>query len=575
MSELDLSIKGLSLGTHETSWDLKVLLYKGATSVRRDIVIQYINEGKFGNLIESRFFLVGKLYDVIDSYLIRGMSQHTVKSYLRNIWVFYNWLDTADMLSTEEAIISTFKEWTEHLINRVRLDKGIAQMTAYKLASSIANLIAKALVLPGAKPGYSLMLTTRLKRPKKTNKVLSTVADKQNLADTFEFGRTLTTICNHLDIKTVRGSIPIKIPLNEYKSLTVACRLLKPDLDITTIEHSHTKEQAIIARKPLAENVSLLESHKRSPVLNLRIESELMIFIAQTGMNLSQAVALSRCDYRWQSDGEDFKAFRVYKGRREGEAIFRCYKAYRKHLQKYIDWLDETELSQNDERLFPMMSRGMIPAKISRANISTLKNLFKKHDLPFINTSQLRNTRINWLLRKTNDLNLTAEQMGHTKEVLLRDYLRPHHQRASSEIIEFHNLIDPTTLAPGPGLCVDSHQPKPIVELPENAPKPDCISPEGCLFCEKHRDVMSSEYCWKLASHLQLKRLETNLYKPSEHNHIHPGNLVIDRIKLKLKAISDGSEIRNTWVEDAQSSIRSGRYHPTWDGYIRLLEVMV
>ncbi|PKG36750.1 hypothetical protein, partial [Psychrobacter sp. Sarcosine-3u-12] len=298
MSELDLNIKGLSLGTHETPWDLKVLLYKGASSVRRDIVIQYINEGKFGNLIESRFFLVGKLYDVIDSYLIRGMSQHTVKSYLRKIWVFYNWLDTADMLSTEEAIISTFKEWTEHLINRVRVDKDIAQMTAYKLASTIANLIAKALVLPGARPGYSLMLTTRLKRPKKTNKVLSTAADKQNLAETFEFGRTLTTICNHLDIKTVRGSIPIKIPLNEDKSLTVACRLLKPDLDITTIEHSRIKEQAINARKPLAENISLLESPNRSPVLNLRIESELMIFIAQTGMNLSQAVALSRCDYR-------------------------------------------------------------------------------------------------------------------------------------------------------------------------------------------------------------------------------------------------------------------------------------
>lgn len=49
----------------------------------------------------------------------------------------------------------------------------------------------------------------------------------------------------------------------------------------------------------------------------------------------------------------------------------------------------------------------------------------------------------------------------------------------------------------------------------------------------------------------------------------------MDRITSKLKAISDGSEIRNTWVEDAQNSIRSGKYHPAWDGYIRLLEVMV
>lgn len=575
MSELDLKVKGLALGTHETPWDLQVLLYRGAASVRRDVVIQSINESEFGDLIEDRVFFVVKLHEILNSYLTRGSSQHTVRSYLQKIWFFYSWLDTTDKLSTEESIIPTFKAWTEHLLNRIKVNKDIAQMTAYKLASTIASFIAKALHLPGAKPGHSLMLTTRLKRPKKPTKVLSTKADKQNLVDTFEFGHTLTTICNHLDIKTVRGSLPIKILLSKNRFLTVAGNLIDPYLDVSTIENSGVKKRAIIARQPLVENISLLETHKRSSILNLRIESELLIFIAQTGMNLSQAVALSKSTYRWQSDGEDYEVFRVYKGRREGEAIFRCYKAYRDHLQTYLDWLDETELSQNDERLFPMISRGMIRTKTSKVSISTLKNLLKKNNLIFINPTQLRNTRINWLLRQTNDLNLTAEQMGHTTEVLLKDYMRPHHQRASSEIIEFHNLIDPAQSPPGPGLCVDSHQPKQIVNFPENAPEPDCISPDGCLFCEKHRDVMSSEYCWKLASHLQLKRLETNLYKPSEHNHIHPANFVLDRIKLKLKAISDGSEIRNTWVEDAQNSIRSGKYHPAWDGYIRLLEGIV
>lgn len=575
MAELDLVFKGLALGTHETPWDLQVFLYKGAASVRRDLVIQAIQDGKFGDIVQGRLPFVIKLHEVLQSSLSRGSSQQTIRTYLENLWRFYSWVDIADMLSTENAIIPTFKAWTEHLLKRVNINKDIAQMTAYKRASLIANLIAQALDLPGAKPGHSLMLTTRLKRPKKTSKTLSTEADKQNLADTFEFGHTLTTICNNLDIETVRGSLPIKILLDQNKVLTIAGNLIEPDLDVETIENSGVKKRAIIARQPLEENISLLETHKRSSILNLRIESELLIFLAQTGMNLSQAVALSKSTYRWQSDGEDYEVFRVYKGRREGEAIFRCYKVYRDHLQTYLDWLDKTELSQNDERLFPMISRGMIRTQTSKVSISTLKNLFKKNNLIFINPTQLRNTRINWLLRNTNDLTLTAEQMGHTTEVLLKDYMRPHHQRASSEIIEFHSLIDPAQSAPGPGLCVDSHQPKQIVNFPENAPVPDCISPEGCLFCEKHRDVMSSEYCWKLASHLELKRLETNLYKPSEHNYIHPGNLVMDRIKLKLKAISDGSEIRNTWVEDAQNSIRSGKYHPAWDGYIRLLEVMV
>lgn len=231
MSELDLTFKGLALGTHETPWDLQVLLYRGATSVRRDVVIQAISDGKFGDIVQSRLPFIIRLYEVLQSYLSKGSSQQTLRTYLESIWSFYSWIDTTDMPSTERTIIPTFKAWTEHLLNRVKINKNIAQMTAYKQASIIANLIARALDLPGAKPGHSLMLTTRLKRPKKSTKVLNTKADKQNLVDTFEFGHTLTTICNHLDIKTVRGSLPIEILLNENKSLTVAGNLADPYLD--------------------------------------------------------------------------------------------------------------------------------------------------------------------------------------------------------------------------------------------------------------------------------------------------------------------------------------------------------
>ena len=133
--------------------------------------------------------------------------------------------------------------------------------------------------------------------------------------------------------------------------------------------------------------------------------------------------------------------------------------------------------------------------------------------MEFIGPQKLRKTRVNWLLKRSRNLDLTAGQMAHDKGVLLRDYEMLHYQSVAAEIIEFHSATDPTFLPPGPGLCVDeSHEPEPITRLPNEAPKPDCISPEGCLFCTKHRDIMSSDYCWKLASHLHIKSLETVLY---------------------------------------------------------------
>ena len=86
---------------------------------------------------------------------------------------------------------------------------------------------------------------------------------------------------------------------------------------------------------------------------------------------------------------------------------------------------------------------------------------------------------------------------------------------------------------------------------------------------------MSFDYCWKLASHAKIKSLETNLYKPSTKQEAHPAYHVINRINQKLDAIASGSEIRATWVKDSRDSVRSGRYHPSWNGHIQLLEVIV
>lgn len=574
MNNLDLKIKGLNRGTHEQPWDLEILLYKNAAKVRRTVVISKIEAGELGFVDQRRLPFILKLYDYFLTLLAKGSSQATIKTYLERLWLFYSWADTENLLIDEDSIIQVFKEWTEYLLFRINVVKDIKHYTAFKAASLMANIIANSLGLPGKKPGNSLIVMTRLKRPNGSSQPFSLKANKQNLSDTFEFGRAISTICSELDLNTVRGSLPIKIHIDPDHEITLLGNIMSPDIDISQVENKSIRQAMEETRRAMYNSESLFDGHKRSSIINIRIECELLIFIAQTGMNTAQAAKLDRSNFRWQSVGSEYDVFKVYKDRREGEALFRCYSLYREHFNNYLKWLDETGLSDISSQLFPLYGRSIIKARGSKVDFNRTKKLFKKYSLKFINPSELRKTRVNWLLRYTDSIELTAEQMGHTSSVLMQNYMQPNHQRAVSEIIKFHSLTDPNyQVSPGPGLCVNANKPTVIPENNKQTPLPDCISPEGCLFCTNHRDIMEYDYCWKLASHLKIKTLEINFYKPASNEEAHPANIVIDRISEKLNAISGSSDIRKIWVNDAYNSVRSGLYHPRWNAFIQLMEV--
>lgn len=575
MNEVDLIFPGLSQGSHQTPWDLRILLYRGATDVLRKEALTMIDRGIYGDAQSERKFLAFAFHENITSLIKKGKSRALVISSLETLWRFYSWADNNYPTITETNIIEIFKGWAEYQIYRSQKKKEISEVHGYRQTTRIAKLIAGSLKLPGAKPSAYLMLQTRMRRPNDKKSVLSTQADKQNLENTFAFGHALKKICDTLDVPTVRGALPIFIEITDNKTLIVSGSLLNPLMDVESIKNNTVRRNAERARAPLADHESLFERYKRSGILNLRIESELLIFIAQTGMNSAQAANLKRETYRWKTVGDDLDVFRVYKGRRGGEAIFRCYKGYREHLERYLIWLNETGFSEFDDRLFPLQSRAIIKPKDTSISFGTSKGLFRKIDVSFFGPQDLRKTRVNWLLRRSQDLDLTAEQMAHDKQVLIRDYQRPHHQSAASEIVKFHKATDPTFLSPGPGLCADKdHNPEPVSNILKGAPGPDCISPEGCLFCSKHRDIMSADYCWKLASHAKIKNLETSLYKPSMKQEAHPAHHVIERINQKLDEIASGNEVRAMWVKDSRDAIRAGNYHPYWNGYIQLMEIM-
>jgi len=560
-------------GTHQVPWDMRILLYKGAASVLRDCVAAMIENGELGDVDAARLPLVRKLHEQVSAKLALGGSPSTVSGTLGHVWDFFRWADSSSADLSLASVKIAFRGWTEHLLHRVRIMKDLSQDTAYRNAMRVGDLIGRAICI-GSAPASRMLRLTRLRNMTVKKRVLGTQADKANLEATFQFGHFLSDLCSFLTTTTVRGALPVTIQLRDGRSFIVAGGIKNLTIDPSAISGPARRKQYLDARAPLEDGESILDDIRRTRLLTLRVEAELLIFIAQSGMNLAQACQLKRESYRWQTDGEDLVAYRVYKGRRGGEAVFRCFKAYREHWERYLAWLEDTGWSRASDKLFPFLYPAKIPPEHALPHFAAIRSVADPLGLQRFGPRSLRNTRVNWLLRRSGDPELTADMAAHTKQTLLNQYEQPHHQRAAVEITKFHLATDPGAESPGPGVCTSFNlTPAPLAHMPPEAPAPDCISPEGCLFCKHHRDVMSHDYCWKLTSHARLKVLEISLYKPPAQNPIHPGNRVIDRINEKLSEIAAGSDVRAIWVRDAEDSIRAGRYHPIWDGHIQLLEI--
>ncbi|MGF6853938.1 hypothetical protein [Paraburkholderia sp. CI3] len=168
---------------------------------------------------------------------------------------------------------------------------------------------------------------------------------------------------------------------------------------------------------------------------------------------------------------------------------------------------------------------------------------------------------------------MTAEMAQNAKETLLRTYEDPNHQLAAVEISHFHSISDPTIVPPGPGACIDQ-SPEPLPNAPSGAPRPDCVSPAGCLFCQHQRDLDEENYVWSLASYRYLKSLELSKYRPpNKRQDPHPAALVISRIGAKLDALRSIDSRHAQWVNEALTRIDEGVFHPAWDGFIQLTEI--
>ena len=568
-ADIDLTFPMLEYGSTETPWDLRPFLFLGGAAAKVKLVARQISENKLGNLLPERIELVTRLHQHITDDLAGGGSRFSAQNKIYGLRSFFTWCDSERQALSLETAADSFVRWSESLLHRHRLDDCFSAGTLYDLSRLTATILDRALDRQA-----SLSKSIRIRKPRGKGKVHASRADKQNLQNTFAFGHLLADICKALTSEATLGPLPLCIHLRTGHVLEQWSGLPRPEKGAARRTKPQTQTQIELSRTQRAAWERDRTLRTRYSLVNLRIESEMLMFIAQTGLNLQQTHTLRVEQFHYTSYLDGYRV-RTYKNRREGEVLFEIFSSYRNWFKQYLEWRSAWFPNEPDGMLFPLTrSGGRIKEKAPQ--FENVARICRELGMSIVKPQTLRGARINWLLRESQNPDQVAELAQHTVETLVRVYADPHPQLAMIEITRFHQQTDPSLSPPAPGLCI-SAVPESIDTIPKNAPQPDCINSSGCLFCIQHRDIESEDHVWSLASLRYLKSLELACYRPpTESNQPstdHPTLLVINRLTDKLRFFEESNEVRRLWVEEAMARICEGNYHPAWHGFILLAEV--
>ncbi|WP_420466084.1 site-specific integrase [Panacagrimonas sp.] len=407
-----------------------------------------IADGSLGEPQKDRLELVEKIHEVINGKLVGGGSPYSAQNMIRWVRAMFVWAETSDHHLNLASLEKTYLAWCDSLVSRHQVTKDLSQRSAYTMGAQAGDVFDT--VLERSTP---LVTTTRLRMPTQRKTARGVKAEKQNLEETFTFGHFLQDICDALTTETVlRGSLPVRIPLrlggelvewSGYANWKAVQHHLENEPRVSKKGRERRNHRKSLAKFKLREAEGTLRT--RYPLANRRCEAELLIFIGQTGMNFAQAHKLKLRHFHYASHLDGYLV-RDRKGRRGGDVLFEIFKEYKPHFERFLEW--RRVLFPDSELLFPFVRIG--GRSLNRHPQFSLRAVCKDLGLRFVPPQELRNTRVNWLLRRSGDPDLTAAMAQHGKETLLGTYERPSQQRAMVEITRFWAKNDPTIARTSP-----------------------------------------------------------------------------------------------------------------------------
>lgn len=555
----------LAFTSRETPWDLSCLLYKDGAATDVRLYAKKKSEGSLPRIELDRLTLVTEIHQVLIDKLTLGWSKTSAQGAIRFLRNMFIWAEKEGLPLDKSSIQQTYFAWSDYLWRESKVYKNISTTSAYGYSASASIVLNE--VLQRVTP---LISETRLRHPLKNKSHPNLQAEKRSLQQIFDFGKILQKISDTLTLEVVmEGPSPIEIFLDDEEGST-PLRFY----EYQGVIHNGIKDK--LQRRNLALNDTNTFNNwqenpaykDRAPIINRRIEAELLIFIAQTSMNWSQARKLPICKFRYDSYSDGYQV-RDRKERRKGEVLFEIFSAYKPHFERYLAW--RRALFPEHPSLFPFIRED----ETSEAwhFQSWLRPQLLKAGKFFLPPRALRNNKVNWLLRKTGDSDLTAEMAQHSKRTLLTIYEVPSLQRAMVEIFRYWNTCDPTThslASVAPGRC--NGHPKKSEDIDYDL-EPDCRRSSGCIGCEQHRDVDSEDHVWALVSFRHLKIIEiSKSLRPGIQTQLTPAQKVVDRLSEKLNWFKQSSKKHEAWLHEALIKVEEGNYHPSWITAIDAIE---
>ncbi len=554
------------LGRQQTELNLAPLLYSGGSKIDVRYVVENIRNNKLGKPVAGRLDLVTGLHQELLVMIAEGVSSLTLRSKVRKLKDLFSWCDNTGKVITTTTAVECLINWSEALNSRV-YRKEILSITANGMLSTITPLFEAVL-------GLHSPLCTKLKT-KKERRRKSSSKDNHNLEKAYEFGHFLYDITQSLSIERIYGTLPLTVDLRTGASFDEWSGL-PPESKVKALTYKVSNPAKY--RATFNTRAAYIADHSprtRSPLINLRMEAEMLIFISETALPLQSVFRLPYSSFSYKSVTGGYELRRIYKDRAKSELIGNVHKEYRAHFNEYLTWRESIFGNDADSLLFPFITA---PGKseVLAPLFHAVNKRSKQLGVQMFGPRQLKTVKLNFFLRETKNPEITAEHGQHSLGTFFRSYNQPSAQIAFIEISNFHSKHSPFLFPPGPGVCLRA-QPERIPVYDASAhliPMSDCMSPSGCLFCKQNKDLEEFDHIWSLFSFRQLKIIELSRGAPVDiTKQITPSLAVVNRITEKLDAIAATSTSGEVWISEARQRIAEGDYHPKWRGFIKLTEL--
>ncbi|HJW25891.1 MAG TPA: hypothetical protein VJ576_13425 [Rhodocyclaceae bacterium] len=307
------------------------------------------------------------------------------------------------------------------------------------------------------------------------------------------------------------------------------------DLDILTAKYGErcTAKQLMARRSYALLQIKAANRHFRSrrrvERALLAVKTFMILFVAATGMNPAQVVALpwsTELDEALDNPLTERQGFRSIKYRANNRTVhFEIGVQFMPHFRRYLE-LRRYLLDGCEFELLFVGFRGSRPSNITvplpqtREIFANTYKILRRFDgsLPKVMPRQWRAAKQDHLVRH-HDVHTAARLMQHSIRTAVRKYSNGSEMMHQTEMGNFLTQVEKVVLARDDllehgetrsiGLCASPNHPSPISgHVPVT---PDCKGPEGCLFCGQYRvhadevdtrKLLSCRYCIRKTSHL-------------------------------------------------------------------------